>query len=676
MSRLSRLLSIACLGAAAAAAAFSAEVNPVRSVPHAARESMETGRIIVKLKERTQALSVAKPSETERVRAAAVLGARTHIALADGRTLGPHTQVLTARGWTSSALATRIAQEPDVEWAVVDQRRYPLFVPNDPLFPNGLTNTTPVVGQWYLRVPNAADNPGVVSSIDAETAWDITGGTRGVVIADLDSGITQNTDLSGAMLPNTSGASWPPYGYDFVGYGETGSNAAAGVATANDGNAQDSDPSDPGDWISTTDQQQSYFPADQCPVSDSSWHGTQTAGIMSAQINNGTGMAGIAPGVLLLPVRVLGKCGGYDSDIVAGMKWAAGVDLGDSSIPRNVHPARVLNMSLGGSGACAQPYIDTFAALKAMDVVTVVAAGNDEGLPLSAPGNCDGATAVVGLRQAGDKVGFSDIGPEAAIAAPAGNCVNTAGDCLYPILTSSNTGTTSPGAQDFTTGGADASLGTSFAAPMVSATAALMLSVAPDLHRTDIIQMIQSTATAFPTSGGSAGTVACVAPSQGQTQDECYCTTTTCGAGMLNTHAAVSAAAQRATTKAIITFAFPVTQIGGSITLAGDASTAVAGQTITGYQWSLAATPSTIVTLNGTTGPSITATGVAAGAVTVQLTITDSAGGSATTTQVINVTTPASQGGGGGGGGGAANPLWLLALACGALLLAPRRLRR
>jgi serine protease len=673
MSRLSRLLSIACLGAAAAA--YAAEVNPVRTVPHAARESMESGRIIVKLKDRTQALSAAKPSETERVRAAGVLGQRTHIALADGRTLGPRTQVLTARGWTSSALATRIAQEPDVEWAVVDQRRYPLLVPNDPLFPNGLTFTTPVVGQWYLRVPNAADNPGVVSSIDAESAWDITLGTRAVVIADLDSGITQNSDVTGAMLPNLSGTSWPPYGYDFVGYAETGSNAAAGVATANDGNAADSDPSDPGDWISSADQQQSYFPPDQCPISDSSWHGTQTAGIMSAQINNGAGMAGIAPGVLLLPVRVLGKCGGYDSDIVAGMKWAAGVDLGDSSIPPNIHPARVINMSLGGGGACGQPYIDAFTALVAKDVVTVVAAGNDEGKPLSAPADCAGATAVVGLRHAGDKVGFSDIGPEAAIAAPAGNCVNLSGDCLYPILTSSNTGTTTPAAQDFTTGGADASLGTSFAAPMVSATAALMLSAAPDLHRADIISMLQSTSTPFPTSGGTPGTVACVAPDANQPQDECYCTTTTCGAGMLNAHAAVSAAALLSTTKAIITYAFATTPIGGTITLNGNASTAVPGQTITNYQWSLAQTPSTVVTLNGTTGPSVVATAVAAGAVTVQLTVTDSAGGSASTQQVVNVTTPAG-GGGGGGGGGAANPLWLLALAGGALLLAPRRRRR
>ena len=50
------------------------------------------------------------------------------------------------------------------------------------------------------------------------------------------------------------------------------------------------------------------------------------AGIIAASTNNGLGMAGIAHGAKVLPVRVLGKCGGYDSDIAAGMLWAAGID--------------------------------------------------------------------------------------------------------------------------------------------------------------------------------------------------------------------------------------------------------------------------------------------------------------------------------------------------------------
>lgn len=59
----------------------------------------------------------------------------------------------------------------------------------------------------------------------------------------------------------------------------------------------------------------------------SSWHGTQVAGIVAAQANNGLGIAGVGGATRVLPVRVLGKCGGFDSDIIAGMRWAAGLTV-------------------------------------------------------------------------------------------------------------------------------------------------------------------------------------------------------------------------------------------------------------------------------------------------------------------------------------------------------------
>jgi serine protease len=675
MSRLSRLLSVVCLGAAATMASFAAEHNPMRPVPHPTA-SAESARVIVKLKERANALALSTATPSDRVRAAGTFGMRLNLALDDGRALGPRTQVLKAHGISSRELAARLAKDPEVEWAVPSYRRYPQLVPNDPLFPNGLTGTTPIVGQWYLRVPGAPDNLEAVSAIDAQTAWNFTTGTAAVVIADLDSGIRNHPDLTGALLPNASRTAWPPYGYDFIGY--SSNDGAGAIPTANDGDAEDDDASDPGDWIDAGDQTHSYFKPEDCPIEDSDWHGTQTAGIMSAQMNNGQGMAGIAPGARLLPVRVLGKCGGWDDDIQAGMLWAAGVSV--PGIPLNLHPARVLNMSLGrtctpddpDSCTCLSSYADVFATLTARNVIVAVSAGNDEGLQVGVPGNCQGAFTVAALRHVGDKVGFSNIGPEVDISAPGGNCVNGEDEaCLYPILTTSDTGLTSPVSPTYTTSFLTPSLGTSFSAPMVSATAALMLSVAPALTTAQVRQILQRTATPFPTTGGTPGTPVCHAPDADHPQEECYCTTTTCGAGMLNARAAVSAAALLATPQAIIVNEFGTVDVGSSIALSGAASTASAGETITNYVWELTVGASTVATLNTSTGSSVTLTGVAPGAATVQLTITDSSGAVSTTTAEVTVNAPP----GDDDGGGAANPLWLLGLAAAGLWLAPRRRR-
>ena len=76
-----------------------------------------------------------------------------------------------------------------------------------------------------------------------------------------------------------------------------------------------------------------------CGTSDthaSSWHGTQVAGIVAAQANNGLGIAGVGGATRVLPVRVLGKCGGFDSDIIAGMRWAAGLTV--PGVPANPNP--------------------------------------------------------------------------------------------------------------------------------------------------------------------------------------------------------------------------------------------------------------------------------------------------------------------------------------------------
>ena len=181
----------------------------------------------------------------------------------------------------------------------------------------------------------------------------------------------------------------------------------------------------------------------------------------------------------------------------------------------------------------------------AAGTVVVASAGNSAGHAVGSPANCPSVIAVAGLRHVGTKVGFSDLGAGISIAAPGGNCINitTGSPCLYPIMTTSNAGTTTPVASGIYTDSFNASLGTSFSAPLVAGTAALMLSLQPTLTPAEVKTKLQSSARPFPTTGGSAGTPVCSAPT-GADQLECYCPNPErshdlCGAGMLDAHAAV-----------------------------------------------------------------------------------------------------------------------------------------
>src|SRR5436853_259909 len=256
---------------------------------------------------------------------------------------------------------------------------------------------------------------------------------------------------------------------------------------ANDGDARDADASDPGDWVVQAD-----LSRPECnggTTANSSWHGTRVSGILGAVSNNGVGIAGMTWSAWLLPVRVLGKCGGTDLDIIAGMLWAAGIPV--SGAPDNPYPARIENMSLGAPGSCLQIYIDTISQLAAKGVLVVVSAGN-EGGPVASPANCLGAAGVAGLRHAGTKVGYSSLGPEVAVSSPAGNCVNTTGGpCLYPITTTFNQGTMNPGASAYTDQVNNPNLGTSFSAPIVSGLAGLTHSVNGNLNSTQLIARLK-----------------------------------------------------------------------------------------------------------------------------------------------------------------------------------------
>ncbi len=640
-----------CLASLTAVSGPAQEAGPRRAKPATAVPNTDEGgwaRVIVKYRadgDKVQALSASRSTVADnntRALRAASMSQRLGLPLRDGRVLGDRTQALRSQGVSSAQLLARLREQADVEWVVLDERRTISALPNDPYYGGGQTSITPAVGQWYLRAPEGS----VVSSINMPGAWAITPGSANITVAVLDTGVRfDHPDLKNKLHP----------GYDFV----------TDLTDANDGGGRDSDASDPGDWATK----------DQCaggnPASDSSWHGTQTAGIVGAATDNSVGMAGVGRNVMVLPMRVLGKCGGSDSDIIAAMRWAAGLS---SNPVVNPNPAQVISMSLGKSGACPASYRDVFNELAAAGVTVVVAAGNSAGTAVEAPANCAGALAVAGVRHVGTKVGFSSLGPEVTISAPGGNCVNLSGACLYAILTTTNAGTTGPSTNTYSDS-FNYSVGTSFSTPMVAGVVGLMLSVNPKLTPAQIRTALQSTARPFPARDPASTVPQCVAPTSAE-QVECHCTTSTCGAGMLDAGKAVAAVtpAGGVPPSAVITASSTGPTVGETVALSGSRSSASGSLLLVSYQWQVTSGAS-LATLSGavnTASANLVTSG--AGAVTVSLTVTDNAGATSTSSTVVNVQAvappPPATGGGGGGGGGASSTPWVLMVLLASALLA------
>ena len=299
-------------------------------------------------------------------------------------------------------------------------------------------------------------------------------------------------------------------GYDFVSEDynpKSPYNALGTYLIANDGDGWDPDPSDPGDWVSSTDFQNAsgLFPSATCgqpdptnntnylPV-DSSWHGTRVAGLLGALTDNSIGVAGMSWGPWILPVRALGKCGGYDSDIITAIQWAAGMTV--SSVPNNPYPANIINLSLGGTGACPSAYQSALQSVVTQLGVLIVASAGNGGTPggsapVDAPANCSavvtGVVAVAGLRNVGTKVGYSSSGPEVTVSAPAGNCVLVVGSLFALDRHHHERWRDSAGHDNYSNSTTNPNLGTSFSSPIVAGIAALMLSVNGNLKPADLV---------------------------------------------------------------------------------------------------------------------------------------------------------------------------------------------
>ncbi len=343
------------------------------------------------------------------------------------------------------------ASDANIAYAEPDRKMYPMLTPND----------TSYTSQWDLYE--------TTGGIRAPAAWDVATGT-GVVVAVLDTGIRPHADLSGQTVA----------GYDMI----------IDTTVSNDGNGRDSDPSDPGD----------YTAANECasgePAYNSSWHGTHVAGTIAAKTNNSLGVAGIAFNAKIQPVRVLGQCGGYTSDIADGMIWASGGTV--SGLPANATPSRVINMSLGGSGACDTTSQNAINSARSRGTVVVVAAGNEStNASSSSPANCSGVIAVAATNRNGGRAYYSNYGSIVALAAPGGD---TSSSSSNGILSTLNAGTTTPGADSYAY-----YQGTSMATPHVAGVAALMLSAKPTATPDEIKAALQSSARAFPATCSQCG---------------------------------------------------------------------------------------------------------------------------------------------------------------------------
>jgi serine protease len=476
-------------------------------------------RIVVKLRPGAEAGPPAAPGEragaASKPSAAAIaaLGARAGAALEHVRALSDGSHVFGAAstgGWPPAAvLVEALRGAPDVERVEEDFALSIQQLPNDP----------ELARLWNLKAVDTAS-----FGADFETAWASTTGQPGLVVAIIDTGVLPHPDLvgSGGTLSPPTGA-LASDGYDFISDCRVRASCPAGTS----GSASQVAPSpgaiDAGDWISNADRNHPIFSS--CKRRDSTWHGTHVSGIVAALAGNAQGVAGAAFGVRVLPIRALGKCGGYMSDVAESIRYAAGVH---PAIP-NPTPARVLNLSIGGIGSCGATMQAAIDAATVAGALVVVAAGNDGGDAAAAVlASCANVVAVAASTRAGDLASYSNRSvTHVALSAPGGDYRGGSG---FGILSTMNAGTTTFDPNGWTYA---ERVGTSSAAPHVAAAAALLQVRNPALSPAQMrVALTADTSVARFASGSACNDSGA------------------CGAGLLDAGRAVAAAVEPLTASA------------------------------------------------------------------------------------------------------------------------------
>jgi serine protease len=410
------------------------QLVPAQLVP--AQPASPAHRVIVKWS--TQGVSVGARSAAALLALSAAeqragVSARSLRMLATGGEVLQFDQALTAT--KLSDFMAELRKSGQVEYAEADVLLKGAANVNDVEYSN----------QWALNDP--------VSGIYLPAAWDRTRGA-GVIVAVVDSGYLPHADLTANSLVE---------GYDFI----------SDADLANDGDGRDADEQDPGDADPS-------LPG--CEVS--SWHGTRVAGTIAAVTDNYIGVAGVAHGARVLPVRALGRCNtGFMSDVADAIVWSAGGTV--TGAPTNANPANVINLSLGGPSPCSATMQAAVSFAEVHGVVVVAAAGNGN-MPVAehTPANCSGVVSVVALNRDATRredSNFGDAYRDAYIAAPGES------------LSTSNSGATTPDFDSYQT-----YAGTSAAAAHVSGVAALVAARMPPFRQAEIKTILAATAREFP----------------------------------------------------------------------------------------------------------------------------------------------------------------------------------
>lgn len=326
-------------------------------------------------------------------------------------------------GMTIDAAVARLQQEADVLYAEPNHVYRISATPNDSRYAN----------QYGPQ------------KVQADSAWGIWNPKSAVILAIVDTGIDYtHPDLTNKILRDNTGA--------VIGHNSVGTNAHSGVATD--------------------------------PIDDFG-HGTHCAGIAAAQINNATGIAGIAGWngqagssdttfTKLMPVKVLDSTGsGTDLTVADGITWAAD------------HGAKVISLSLGGGGSTTlQSAVQH--ALNAGSVV-VAAAGNSGSSALSFPGGYAGVISVAATDTTDTLASFSNFGSWVTTAAPGVNILSTT-----PTYTAAGGFPLSYGNLS----------GTSMATPHAAGEAALILAQNPALTQSQVLTIITQNTDPYNPIGG------------------------------------------------------------------------------------------------------------------------------------------------------------------------------
>ena len=499
---------------------------------------------------------------------------RTGVDMTSSRKLDPTLEVVKLSSQLSlddaQALANQLSSDSNVEFVEPDRLLQPFLEPNDWAY---------FSHQWHYH-----DKTSEVAAANLPKAWDITTGHSDIVIAVLDTGILPHADLTGRTLP----------GYDFVN----------NTFVSNDNDGRDSDPTDPGDWITSSESAGndsvtgSFFTG--CPTKNSTWHGTHVTGTIGATTNGGGGSAGVNWQSKIVPVRVMGKCGGFLSDIIAGMRWAAGLTV--TGAPTNNNPAHVINMSLGGAFACSSSPAYQAAINEIVNSgVTIVAAAGNSNADASgySPASCDNVITVAAANRLGGRAYYSNHGSVIDITAPGGQSPLNPGG----IFSTFDSGTTSPINDDIFA----FQQGTSMAAPHVAGVVSLMQSAYYNLTNsvlspTQISDKLLNSTRAFPTSTGN------------------DCNNTMCGTGLLDAELAVLSVSTE-----------PTADAGNNSNVYRGSSGSLDGiessddGSVISYQWTQ--TSGTTVTINNSTSQTANFTApMTLGPLVFQLTVTDDLG--------------------------------------------------